>query len=256
MPASISSSARNARDFAASGSAVWMVRRSVLVHTVRASSCAHALADEARQVLRVLLAAGGEVGVAADDPEHVERALAVSREPDGPRRDVQVDEQRHEPAGQVRRDPVEDDLLPDVDDLDVAAVRVVERLVDALVVADARAEVAHGLLGIHARIVGHAQLRLAHVGVDDGRVVADRLDEDERDAALLAARLDDAAAVLRAVRGVVDADLAAVVEPVEEIVERHHGDVVEGACARPRCRGRRTRWAGGCRPGRGGSCRR
>ena len=200
-----------------------MVRRRVLVHTT--TSVPMRSRTTPASVRRVRAPRIAERRVAADAPEHVELALAVPREPHAARLHVQVEQEVDDAREQVALDAVEHHLAPDVDDLDEAPLVLADLLVGALVVGDAQAEVAHGLLLGHALVVGRARLGGADVRLDERRVAADRLDEDDLEPFGLASRAHERAALARVVRRVVDGDVAAAAEEREHVVERGEGDL-------------------------------
>ena len=133
--------------------------------------------------------------------------------------------------GRVAVESVDHELAPRVDRLDVPnphglRLRVVNRLVHALVRLHAPQEVVESLLRVRPLIVVVAELHAVVVG-EDALVVAHRLEEDERDGRRRGrAPIDDGApARLRGVGRVEDAAADAAllaVQPREQVVERLH----------------------------------
>mmetsp|Transcript_17750 Transcript_17750/g.55598 ORF Transcript_17750/g.55598 Transcript_17750/m.55598 type:complete len:429 (-) Transcript_17750:1134-2420(-) len=128
----------------------------------------------------------GEAAAGGDAPDAgvlLLEGLAVEGEPDLAGRDVNVPEEEGDLRREVARALAHDDLLADVDDLDVGQVSavlvVVDRLVALLVLGDPLEEVAERLLGVPVSVVRVLQLHPV-VPLEDGLVVADRLDEDQR----------------------------------------------------------------------------
>ena len=101
------------------------------------------LADhELLEQLGELVALGRERRVAAELVEHVVLALAMARNVDRPRNDVEVVEVEDDATRHEAIDAIGDDLATDVKDLDVAQVVLeTHRLVRLLVVIDALAKV-------------------------------------------------------------------------------------------------------------------
>ncbi len=90
---------------------------------------------------------------------------------------VHAEKQRRKARGQIPMDAVQHELPSDIDDLDVARVRFVDRLVRSLVVRDARLEVGDRLVGEEVHVIGRTELRLPDIRFDDLRIVADGFDD-------------------------------------------------------------------------------
>ena len=83
----------------------------------------------------------GGVSTIGEAYRHIVLALAVPRKVDRALEDVEVEQKRHDPRGQVALYSVGDDHAAGIDHLDVAVQRVVERLVCLLVERDALTKV-------------------------------------------------------------------------------------------------------------------
>lgn len=94
---------------------------------------------------------------------------------------------------------VNDDFLAGVVDFHVRVrflLGLVERLVLLLIVLDPQPEVVHRLVLVHVGVVGTADLHLDDVLLDQVRIVADRLDEEQLELLLLHDDLFDHLATL------------------------------------------------------------
>jgi len=94
------------------------------------------------------------------------------------------------------------DLVPDVDYFEVREVGLGDRLVYGFVLLDAPEEVTLGVFGRHVFVVGvtHANFQ-RDVGSDDGRVIAERLEEYEGHPFLLGHTSLDKSSAESVVRG-------------------------------------------------------
>mmetsp|Transcript_9247 Transcript_9247/g.23103 ORF Transcript_9247/g.23103 Transcript_9247/m.23103 type:complete len:370 (+) Transcript_9247:121-1230(+) len=146
--------------------------------------------DKVLESVRVLNPMWREPRVPPDLLREIVLALPVPREEDALRGGVQVHHKRGDPAGEVPEDLVEDDLLPSIHRLDPAILTVLvpQRLVLFPRVLDALMEVLDRALLVQLLVVRHLPPRGLDVVLDDFRVLAHGLDEDD-----VGARLEDGA---------------------------------------------------------------
>ena len=98
---------------------------------------------------------------------------------------------------QVTMDMTQRDLAPDVLDPEVREVRLSDRLIHSLVLANAPLEVGFGLLSRHVLVVRVTGRDLeGDIGGDENRVVAYRLKEDDDEARLAGYSFDDLLSVM------------------------------------------------------------
>mmetsp|Transcript_18685 Transcript_18685/g.48867 ORF Transcript_18685/g.48867 Transcript_18685/m.48867 type:complete len:295 (+) Transcript_18685:669-1553(+) len=140
--------------------------------------------DDVREDLSVLVALIADAGVASQEPEYIVLRLAVPAEPNLPRarhaRLADLHQEEHNLPGNVAADAVYVQVAParyHVDELDVVDIAVSDGFIDLLVAQDALLEVHHGLLHIHALVVGAEHHLVAVVGLEHRGVVADALQE-------------------------------------------------------------------------------
>lgn len=147
-------------------------------------------------------------------------------DPYTPRLDVQIHQVVHHPTLQVVLYPVDDHLLPDVDNLAVSHVRLIliQRLIHPLVHPDPLPEVLRSLFRILTLVVGRRSLDLLDICHDQLLVVALALDEQCLDALRVTPVFDPTPPGLRGVGSVEDGDeVSRGAEPLAHVCHRSLG---------------------------------
>ena len=122
---------------------------------------------------------------------------------------------------EVIANPVNNDLFPNVHNLEEGQILLVavlvERLVHLFVVAYAIAEVESGLFGILPLVIGAGGLDVANVHHDQVLVVALGLNKDDLNVILAHDVENPFAPLFRAVGGIEDTDYSAFLKPPEHV---------------------------------------
>lgn len=121
---------------------------------------------------------------------------------------MEIHEIVDDPALQVVMDLIDDDLTPDVDQLDVRQVLLVliDGLIDLFVHANAVPKVVGRNLRVLAHVIRTCGLDLTDIGHDERLIIALGLDEDGLDPVGRTAFSDPATSFFGRVGGVQDAD--------------------------------------------------
>jgi len=132
---------------------------------------------------------------------------------------VQVHEVVDHTTLQIVLDPIDDDLLANIHDLQVGQIvlLLVDGLVNLLVIANALSKVLDSRLGILTLVIGGCSLDFEDVAHDDVLVVALRLDEESLYALCITSFLDPASACLCRVRSIEDPNDASLCEPLQHV---------------------------------------
>ena len=113
-----------------------------------------------------------------------------------------------------------DNLPAGIDHLHVTAFVILNGKVRPRILLDSGLKVAKSFIGSHAGVVGQAELVATHIGLDDGGIFANDLHKQDVDACGRTLLADEIPARPLGIGCVVYADFAALVEPVQEVVQR------------------------------------
>lgn len=142
-----------------------------------------------------------------------------TRQPDGTWLDVEIHQIVDNTTLEIVLDTVDDTLLADIHKLQICQVilRLVNSLVDLLIIGDTVTEILCSLLGVHSDVVWGGCLDFQDIAHDKVLVVALGLDIHGLNTGLVTFCLDPAAARLGRVSSIEDCNDSAILEPDEHV---------------------------------------